>query len=216
MAGRHARAPETPDGLTPAHQRSGTIVAVALVAALAVLLVAVVLSFVDAPGGSSPAADGDRTTTAAPTTPGGSSSAPPDDSGTTSAPPSEPVGDPATVPAETPDDPGEPSPTTAAPDGPAAERLPLLVLNNSTITGLASRAADDFTAAGWPVADVGNLRGRIRETTVYYAPGAEASARALAGEFPQVTRVLPRIDGLPGDAALTVVVTRYYAESAGA
>lgn len=90
--------------------------------------------------------------------------------------------------------------------------LALLVLNNSRINGLATRAADDFRAGGWPVRGTGNFRGRVATTTVYYEPGQEASARRLMREFGKVRRMAPRFAGLPGQG-LTVVVTRDYAAS---
>lgn len=102
------------------------------------------------------------------------------------------------------------SPTTTAPATPAPAgplRAPLTVLNNSTESGLAADAAARFRAGGWTVARVGNFTGRIAETTVYYDPGQEPVARALAAQFPAIVRVLPRFAGLPG-AGLTVVVTR--------
>jgi hypothetical protein len=107
-----------------------------------------------------------------------------------------------------------PARTTSAPKAPPpppaqAYRPPLLVLNNSRITGLAAKAAADFRAGGWPVADTGNFTGLIPETTVYYEPGQQTAASALAARFPAITRVLPRFAGLPGHG-LTVVVTRYY------
>ena len=112
--------------------------------------------------------------------------------------------------------PSAPSPKpsgTKAPPPPApvaAPHYPLLVLNNSSVSGLGTAAAGDFEAGGWTIAGVGNLTGRLKDTTVYYSPGYEASARAFAAQFPQVHRVLARIPGLPGSAKLTVVVTRYY------
>jgi len=95
---------------------------------------------------------------------------------------------------------------------PAPARAPLLVLNNSTVTGLAARSARQFAAAGWPIAGVGNLQGDTPETTVYYPPGLAAAARELAAEFPGIRRVLPRPAGLPG-SGLTVVLTGAYAGS---
>ncbi len=94
---------------------------------------------------------------------------------------------------------------TEAPPRPAAARPPLTVLNNSRITGLARRAAVQFARGGWRVAAVGNLAGRVAVTTVYYGPGQQASARALAAQF-RIVRVRPRFTGLPG-SGLTVVVT---------
>jgi hypothetical protein len=92
---------------------------------------------------------------------------------------------------------------------PRVARLPLLVLNDSRIAGLAARAARDFHAAGWPIAGTGNYAGQVPRTTVFYAPGQRAAARLLMSRFPAITRLLPRFRGLPG-SGLTVVVTRYY------
>lgn len=109
-----------------------------------------------------------------------------------------------------------PAPVAPAPAAPPAEPpaaaapsvvVPVLVLNNSRTTGLADRAAAQFRAAGWPVKDTGNFRGRIRATTIYYPPGQEASAREFAKRFRGIERVLPRFEGLPG-SGLTVVLTR--------
>ncbi|GAC1328182.1 MAG: hypothetical protein NVSMB13_15120 [Mycobacteriales bacterium] len=83
------------------------------------------------------------------------------------------------------------------------------MLNNSRRPGLADRAASQFAAGGWTIADVGNFTGRIPVTTVYFEPGQEGAARALAAQFPAIARVLPRFAGLPG-SGLTVVVTREY------
>lgn len=98
-----------------------------------------------------------------------------------------------------------PSRTTAA-------RVPLTVLNNSVIRGLADRAATAVQARGWQVAQVGNFSGQLPATTVYYSPGnagEEAAARELAREFPQVSLVLPRYEGLPPTpAGIVLVVTR--------
>jgi hypothetical protein len=90
---------------------------------------------------------------------------------------------------------------------------PLTVLNNSTISGLAAQSAEEFHAKGWPIAAVGNFTGRVAETTVYYTPGADLqrqAAQRLARQFPGITRVNERFDGLPG-SGVTVVLTRYYA-----
>lgn len=91
----------------------------------------------------------------------------------------------------------------------AVARLPVTVLNNSRYAGLAAKAAAQLRAGGWPVAAVGNFTGRIAEPTVYYAPGEEAAAKALAAQFPRIARVHPRFPGLPG-TGLTLVVTRQW------
>jgi hypothetical protein len=90
---------------------------------------------------------------------------------------------------------------------PALTKLPVTVLNNSRRTGLAHRVAAQVAGGGWPIKLIGNFTGRIAVSTVYYAPGQETVAAALARQFPAVQRVLPRFQGLPG-SGLTLVVTR--------
>ena len=100
----------------------------------------------------------------------------------------------------------EPS-ATQSPAQTAATLVPVTVLNNSRISRLAARVAADLRRHGWPVRKTGNFTGRIRATTVYYAPGQRASAMRLARTFAQIRRVEPRFAGLPGHG-LTLVVTR--------
>ncbi|MDX6198527.1 MAG: hypothetical protein QOJ79_1678 [Actinomycetota bacterium] len=101
--------------------------------------------------------------------------------------------------------------TTAAatPSAQATPKLALTVLNNSNVNQLAHRAAAKFRARGWPIKLEGAFRGRIPVTTVYYAPGQQASAQLLQKEFPAIQRVRPRFSTLPG-SGLTVVLTRDY------
>jgi hypothetical protein len=87
------------------------------------------------------------------------------------------------------------------------EKIAVTVLNNSTIQHLAARAADQLRARSWPIRLVGNYRGRLPVSTLYYLPGQQDAARLLAREFPAVERVLPRPEHLPG-SGLTLVVTR--------
>lgn len=153
-------------------------------------------------------------TTAAPA-PSPSVSAP---SAPSSVPPasSEPAPSPTTTAAPTSQLPATtppPPPVTTAPSTSAAPaRVPLTVLNNSTIRGLGERAAAQARSAGWQVASVGNFAGVIPVSTVYYAPGdpaAEAAARRLQADLPQVARVLPRYAGLPPTpTGVVLVVTR--------
>jgi cytoskeletal protein RodZ len=110
---------------------------------------------------------------------------------------------------------GSASPTAPAPPvsqppataQPVVAKVPVTVLNNSRRTGLGHEVAAQVHAKGWPIAAVGNYRGRLAATTVYYAPGQLAQARELAREFPEIRRVEPRFAGLPGHG-LTLVVTR--------
>jgi hypothetical protein len=112
-----------------------------------------------------------------------------------------------------------PAPVNQAPVNPAAgggspavAHGPVRVYNNSTITGLAARAADDFRANGWQVSQVANYpSGIIATSTVYYRPGTaeQSAASSLASAFG--LRAEPRFTGID-DAApgLIVIVTNDY------
>lgn len=92
-------------------------------------------------------------------------------------------------------------------------RSAVRVYNNSTVHGLAARAAHDLTAAGWTVVEVGNYaRSTILTTTVYYQEGTDqqASAQALGAQFRM--RVEPRFPGIVNSGpGLIVIVTSDYA-----
>lgn len=122
-------------------------------------------------------------------------------SGPTAAPTAAPTKAPSRQPTAT-------SLPTAAP-AVAAPLVPVSVLNNSKIKGLAKQAAADFRAGGWPTATEGNYSGgTIATTTVYYADGQKASAERFAKQF-GIPRVAPRFPGLP-TSGMTVIVTRDY------
>jgi hypothetical protein len=91
----------------------------------------------------------------------------------------------------------------------AAPALPVVVLNETTRRGLAATVADRLRGKGWVVAGVGNFRGNVPATTVYYPPGAEAQARAAAASLPTPARIRPRFGNL-STSRLTVVVARNY------
>lgn len=96
------------------------------------------------------------------------------------------------------------STTTAA----AVANLPVQVLNNSTVTGLAGRVAQDVQTAGYQVSLTGNFSAvNLASTTVYYPddPGAQAQAEKLAASLGGV-RTAPRIPALPGPTDSIVVV----------
>lgn len=140
----------------------------------------------------------------------GAIEAPPSTTPTTAAPPSPTSSASTTVtpsPVQSPTAPAPPVSEPPATAQPAVAKVPVTVLNNSRRSGLASDVAAQLRAKGWPIAKVGNYRGRIAMTTVYYAAGQLTQARELAREFPQIQRVEPRFDGLPGHG-LTLVVTR--------
>jgi hypothetical protein len=91
-------------------------------------------------------------------------------------------------------------------------RTPVRVYNNSTISGLASRAASDFRADGWQVEQVSNYpSGIIATSTVYFRPGTseQTAASSLATEFG--LRSEPRFSGIDdATPGLIVIVTNDY------
>ena len=90
---------------------------------------------------------------------------------------------------------------------PGAAKVPVRVYNNSTITGLASKASDEVRGNGWTVAETGNYSsGTIPTTTVYFRPGTdeEASAKELAAVLR--ARVEPRFDGIQSAAAGIILI----------
>ena len=110
-----------------------------------------------------------------------------------------------------------PAPAPAAPQagtggGSAAARGPVRVYNNSTVTGLAARAANDFRADGWQVGQVSNYsQGIIPTSTVYYRPGTaeQTAATRIASEFG--LRTEPRFSGIDdATPGLIVIVTNDY------
>jgi hypothetical protein len=102
-----------------------------------------------------------------------------------------------------------PSATASAPVSTVAPKdVPLTVLNNTTVTGLATDAAKEFAGRGWDIGMIGNYTGDIATTTVYYAASdtkQEQAAQTLAAQFPKVAKVAPRLADLPG-SGLTVVI----------
>lgn len=96
--------------------------------------------------------------------------------------------------------------------GTATAHPPVRVYNNSTITGLAAHAADDFRSDGWQVQQVSNYAsGIIAASTVYYRPGTaeQSAASSLASQFG--LRVEPRFAGIDdATPGLIVIVTNNY------
>ncbi|WP_370969025.1 LytR C-terminal domain-containing protein [Amycolatopsis sp. cg9] len=157
--------------------------------------------------------------------PSGTSSTPPGTSGGTSAPPA--TSSTATPPSTStnPTSPTPPSPTSPAPGQPTQGQpgqpgdqqasnkwVTVRVFNNSTIKGLADRAAEDFRGSGWNVNEVSNYsQGVIPTTTAFYRPGTdeEAAAKQLAQEFG--IKAEPRFPGIESASpGLIVIVTKEY------
>ncbi|OLL74543.1 alpha 1 (V) collagen [Pseudonocardia sp. Ae168_Ps1] len=92
----------------------------------------------------------------------------------------------------------------------AAARPAVRIYNNSTIRGLAEKAAGQFRTNGWDVAQVQNYsEGVIPTTTVYYRQGTgeKAAAEEIAQKFGMRTE--PRFDGIQdATPGVIVIVTR--------
>ena len=182
-----------PDGSGRSSLRTAGVVLVGLALVLTVVGVLTGTAH-DAPGSAGPGSSSGTASTTGPATTG---SAPV----TTSPPPT------SVAPTTT----SSPAPTIAAAPDPRTS-VNVVVLNNSTVPGLASRAAVDVRRRGWTVVQVGNFTGTIPASTVYYRPGTaeEAAARVLGADLR--ARVEPRFDGLPSTAdGIVVVVTSDYA-----
>jgi hypothetical protein len=100
--------------------------------------------------------------------------------------------------------------TTAGTD--SLKSVPLIVLNNTTISGLAKQAAARFESGGWTVTKYDNYQNDILSTCAYYDPSnpqAESAARALQEQYPTIKRVKPRFAELP-EGPVVVVLTPDY------
>jgi hypothetical protein len=169
---------------------------------------------------------GGSSTTPAPTTPPPAPSVAPTPGATVAAPPAPtaPVAVPSFAPtgaiAAPPAAPAAPAPANpqagtgggGGGGGQATARGPVRVYNNSTITGLATRAASEFRADGWQVGQIANYSaGVIPTSTVYYRPGTteQAAASSMGSDFG--LRVEPRFSGIDdATPGLIVIVTNDY------
>jgi hypothetical protein len=92
--------------------------------------------------------------------------------------------------------------------------MSLVVLNNTTIHGLAQATAQKFTAAGWTVTTYDNYQKYIAETCAYYdpdVPGAQAAAEELRTQFPSITQVQPQFADLASwHSPIVVILTPSY------
>ncbi|GDY30238.1 hypothetical protein GTS_18710 [Gandjariella thermophila] len=161
-----------------------------------------------APGGGNPQAGGPASgsATASPTGGAPASSGPP---ATITAPP--PTGT-SSAPNQPPPAPGASGAPSAPPAGQGITGTPVRVLNNSTIKGLANRAADDLRADGWNVVEVGNYGAQnVPTTTVYFRPGTPEveAAKQLAERFQ--ARYEPRFEGIRNlpDGIIMIVTNDY-------
>lgn len=120
-----------------------------------------------------------------------------------SKPSTKPSTKPSSKPTTKPTSKPTPSPTVAPPPN-VPRDYPVVVLNETRITGLAARVAASLRDDGWTVKGVGNWIGNIPETTVYYPDGTYSRAQKLAADL-GVTRIRPRVPGMLTNR-LTVVL----------
>jgi hypothetical protein len=99
--------------------------------------------------------------------------------------------------------------TAAAAPSTSPHDVEVVVLNETRRRGLAGTVAGMLRGQGWTVPTVGNFRGTVSATTVYYPDGAEAAAQAAAEVLPTTPRIRPRFGNL-STSRLTVVVTDSY------
>ena len=87
--------------------------------------------------------------------------------------------------------------------------IPVRVLNNSTVAGLAAKTGATLTANGWKVNSTGNYATSVlSKTTVFYenSPHQQATAEAIAGQLGGIAE--PRTAALAGSApGIIVIVT---------
>lgn len=89
----------------------------------------------------------------------------------------------------------------------AAASVPVRVLNNSNVTGLASQTATELMSSGWTVSETGNYSdGTISETTVYY--GTSAAEKEAATEIAAQLGVPaePKFPGIANSSPGVVVI----------
>jgi len=103
---------------------------------------------------------------------------------------------------------------SSAPAAGSVRDVPLVVLNNTTVTGLAKRAAQRFEDGGWTVTRYANYTNDIVSTCAYYDPadaGAKAAAEALQQQYPTIKRVKERFAELPSGPVVVVLTPDYSA-----
>jgi len=85
--------------------------------------------------------------------------------------------------------------------------VPVRVFNNSTVSGLAAKTADELTSTGWNVSETGNYSyGQIQNTTVYYGNTAaeKQAAQAIAAELGVSAE--PRFTGIASASPGVIVI----------
>ena len=86
------------------------------------------------------------------------------------------------------------STTLTAPHDPS--KVTVLVANGAGINGLASKIGDKLKAANYVTAEPGNTKAPADESAVYFSPGYEADANAIAA----LLTPAPKVAALPNPA----------------
>lgn len=189
----------------PARRREQIIGAVVVVVGVAVLVLSIVALVA---AGSGPGSD---VAGPAVTLPGGSGTASPTGAATSPSSTGSPAG------SGTPTTSTSSSATTSPPNSPtsAIGSQPLVVLNNTSESGLAQTAAATFTEGGWTVTDTANWSQSTISTCAYYdasVAGAEAAAQALMQQFPAIKRAVAKYGALPAGPVVVVLTNDYTAQ----
>jgi hypothetical protein len=94
----------------------------------------------------------------------------------------------------------------------ATHRVPLVVLNSTTTTGLADVARKRFEQGGWTVTSVGNISNDILSSCAYYDPSdpaAEQAAVQLQQQFSEIKRVKEKFPELPAGPVVVVLTSDF-------
>jgi hypothetical protein len=105
-----------------------------------------------------------------------------------------------------------PVPTPTPTPTPAVPRVPVVVLNQTTVRGLAATFREELESGGWTVSGIDDFRGNVPATTVYFPPGLRPAAKALMAQFPQVGRIRPAFPGI-SPTHLTVILSKDFPTS---
>lgn len=192
----------------PPYRAIAMVLLTAVVAAIAIGLVQLF-------GGSS---DDDTTQAAQPQ----SQTSAPAPAGGAASPAGQPPASPAPGAPGAPATPGQepaqaPAGESAAPGagasgGAATPAVPVHILNNSTVAGLAGRTGDQLRSAGFDVQDVANLpsnQGVVPQSAAYYGtgPGEQEAAQAVAARLGIQAQPRPA-ELAPSTPGVIVIVTQ--------
>jgi hypothetical protein len=90
--------------------------------------------------------------------------------------------------------------------------IPLIVLNGTSVQGLAETARQRFETGGWTVTSTGNIVNDILSTCAYYDPSDPANQQAatqLQQQFPAIKRVEEKFAELPPGPVVVVLTSDY-------